>query len=160
MARPSAPARIRETTMTMTTTDHVTIIGDLYAAFGRGDLGGMLAPLAADVSWDADWADLFSQRAGLGVVAPRRGIDGAREFFALLDTFTVHDFQVLDLMASQTQVTAQIVIELTYPSGGRVRDEELHLWRFNDRHQIAALRHYTDTAKHIAAWNGADTTRD
>jgi uncharacterized protein len=144
---------------TMTTTDHVTIVSDLYAAFGRGDLDAMLAPLAEDVSWDADWADLSSQRAGIGVLAPRRGIGGAREFFALLGTFVVHDFQVLDLMASQGQVTAQIVIELTYPSGGRVRDEELHLWRFNGDHEITALRHYVDTAKHIAAWNGEDTTR-
>lgn len=144
---------------TMTTTDHVTIVSDLYAAFGRGDLDAMLAPLAEDVSWDADWADLSSQRAGIGVLAPRRGIGGAREFFALLGTFGVHDFQVLDLMASQGQVTAQIVIELTYPSGGRVRDEELHLWRFNGDHEITALRHYVDTAKHIAAWNGEDTTR-
>jgi uncharacterized protein len=144
-------------TATTTATDHITIVSDLYAAFGRGDLDGMLAPLAGDVSWDADWADLFSQRAGLGVAAPRHGIEGAREFFALIATFQVHDFQVLDLMASPTQVTAQIVIELTYPSGGRLRDEELHLWRFNDRHEIAALRHYVDTAKHIAAWNGEDT---
>ena len=37
--------------------------------------------------------------------------------------------------------------------------EELHLWRFDDDHKIAALRHYVDTAKHIAAWNGEDTTR-
>src|ERR1700720_2499391 len=94
-------------TMTATTTDHVAIVSDLYAAFGRGDLEAMLAPLAEDVSWDADWADLFSQRAGLGVVAPRHGIDGAREFFVLLDTFQVHDFRVLDLLASPTQVVAQ-----------------------------------------------------
>src|ERR1700730_8348346 len=106
--------------MTATITDHIAIVSDLYAAFGRGDLEAMLAPLAEDVSWDADWADLFSQRAGIGVVAPRRGIEGAREFFPLLDTFELHDFQVLDLMASQTQVTAQVIIELTYPSGGRV----------------------------------------
>jgi uncharacterized protein len=139
--------------------DNITIISDLYAAFGRGDLDGMLAPLAGDVSWDADWADLVSPRTGIGVFTPRHGIDGAREFFALLGTFGVHDFQVLDLMASQDQVVAQIVIELTYPSGGRVRDEELHLWRFNGDDKIAALRHYTDTAKHIAAWNGEDTTR-
>jgi ketosteroid isomerase-like protein len=144
---------------TRTDTDHVATISGLYAAFGRGDLDGMLAPLADDVSWDADWADLSSQRAGLGVAAPRHGADGVREFFALLATFTVHDFQLLDLMASDRQVAAQITIELTYPSGGRLRDEELHLWRFNDDHKIAALRHYVDTAKHIAAWSGEDTTR-
>jgi ketosteroid isomerase-like protein len=64
-----------------------------------------------------------------------------------------------DEETSENQVAAQIVIELTYPSGGRVRDEEPHLWRFDGDHKIAALRHYVDTAKHIAAWNGEDTTR-
>jgi hypothetical protein len=62
-------------------------------------------------------------------------------------------------MASQNQVVAQVVIEFSYPGGGRLRDEELHPWRFDDDHKIAALRHYVDTAKHIAAWNGEDTTR-
>jgi hypothetical protein len=38
------------------------------------------------------------------------------------------------------------------------RELGLHLWRFDDDHKIAALRHYVDTAKHIAAWNGEDTT--
>jgi uncharacterized protein len=138
--------------------DLTSIVGDLYAAFGRGDVDAMLAPLAVDVSWDADWADLFTQRAGVGVAAARRGRDGVREFFSLLTTLQVHDFQVLDLMASRRQVAAQVVIELTYPSGGRLRDEELHLWSFNPASEISALRHYVDTAKHIAAWRGEDTT--
>jgi uncharacterized protein len=145
-------------TATSTQTDYVAVVSGVYAAFGRGDADGVLAPLAADVSWDADWADLFSQRAGLPVVAPRRGADGVREFLALVGTYQLHDFQVLDLMASDRQVTAQIVIELSYPGGGRYRDEELHLWRFGEDGKITALRHYVDTAKHIAAWHGEDTT--
>lgn len=76
---PRRPVSGRDT-MTATTTDHVTIISDLYAAFGRGDL-----PLA---------------------------------------TFQVHDFRVLDLLASQTQVVAQIVIDKTYPSGPDVTRPE------------------------------------
>jgi len=146
-------------TATSTQTGYAAVVSDVYAAFARGDLDALLAPLAADVSWDADWADLFSQRAGLPVAAPRRGLEGVREFVALVGTYQLHDFQVLDLMSSDRQVTAQIVIELSYPNGGRYRDEELHLWRFDDDGKIAALRHYVDTAKHIAAWNGEDTTR-
>jgi len=146
-------------TATSTQTGYVAVVSDVYAAFARGDIEALLAPLAADVSWDADWADLFSQRAGLPIVEPRRGPAGVREFLALVGTYQLHDFQVLDLMSSDRQVTAQIVIELSYPNGGRYRDEELHLWRFSDDGKIAALRHYVDTAKHIAAWNGEDTTR-
>jgi hypothetical protein len=29
---------------------------------------------------------------------------------------------------------------------------EDHLWTFNEAGTVSALRHYVDTAKHIAAW--------
>jgi len=58
----------------------------------------------------------------------------------LLAEGTVSQDTVDNDRSVRDQVAAQIVIELTYPSGGRVRDEELHLWRFNGDHKIAALR--------------------
>jgi len=39
-------------------------------------------------------------------------------------------------------------------TGRRYRDEELHLWTLNDDGKVTRLRHYTDTAKHIAAAQG------
>jgi hypothetical protein len=30
----------------------------------------------------------------------------------------------------------------------------MHLWTFNDDGKVSRLRHYTDTAKHIAALKG------
>jgi uncharacterized protein len=65
---------------------------------------------------------------------------------------------VLDLLASERQVAVQVVIEVAYPNGGRFRDEELHLWTFGENAKVTALRHYVDTAKHIAAAGGEDTT--
>jgi ketosteroid isomerase-like protein len=79
-------------------------------------------------------------------------------FFGYVAGCTVHDFQVLDVIAGVRQVVAQIVIDVEYPNGGRYRDEELHLWTFGDDGKIVALRHYVDTAKHIAAASGQDTT--
>ena len=38
--------------------------------------------------------------------------------------------------------------------GGRYRDEEIHLWTFDNAGKVVRLRHYTDTAKHIAAFQG------
>ncbi len=38
-----------------------------------------------------------------------------------------------------------------------MRDEELHLWRFDADGLICGMRHYVDTAKHIAAERGEDT---
>src|SRR5690348_12123520 len=144
---------------TDTTAEHVATVGAIYEAFGRGDLDALVAPLAEDVSWDADWGQHFAQNAGLDMFRARRGKAEARQFFESLAPFEVHDFQVLDLLASDRQVAVQVVIELGYPHGGRYRDEELHLWTFNADGTIGALRHYVDTAKHIAAAAGEDTTK-
>jgi len=36
--------------------------------------------------------------------------------------------------------------------GGHYRDEEMHLWTFDDNGKVTRLRHYVDTAKHVAAF--------
>jgi HD domain len=80
------------------------------------------------------------------------------EFFAAVGELEIHDFQVLDILASERQVAVEVVIDFSTPAGGRSRDEELHLWTLNDHEQVTRLRHYVDTAKHIAAFAGEDTT--
>ena len=57
-------------------------------------------------------------------------------------------------MSSDRQVVAQITIDWTLPGGGRLRDEELHLWTFGPDGRVVAFRHYVDTAKHIRAAAG------
>jgi ketosteroid isomerase-like protein len=57
-------------------------------------------------------------------------------------------------MEGGNQVVAEIVIEANLPNGGHYRDEELHLWTFDEDGKITRLRHYVDTAKHIAADSG------
>jgi hypothetical protein len=34
----------------------------------------------------------------------------------------------------------------------------VHLWALDDSQRVTRLRHYVDTAKHIAAYAGEDTT--
>ena len=76
----------------------------------------------------------------------------AAAFFQQLGTMQITDFQVLSMMAGGNQVAVEFVIEANIPStGGHFRDEELHLWTFDDAGKVVRLRHYTDTAKHIAA---------
>ena len=134
-------------------------IGELYSAFGRGDLAAVLDTLADDVSWDADWADNYAQRdGGLAHFRPRRGPAGAAEFFAVLAGYTFNDFQVQAIIAGDQHVVARVAIDVSLSNGGRVRDEELHLWTFDGAGKIVALRHYIDTAKHLAAARGEDTT--
>ena len=88
---------------------------------------------------------------GVAHLAPRTGPAGAAEFFGIIGAFEFKDFQVLSLMEGGNQVAAEIVIEAVSPTAASYRDEELHLWTFDADGKVCRLRHYIDTAKHIAA---------
>jgi uncharacterized protein len=55
-------------------------------------------------------------------------------------------------------VVAEVRASFALPGGGRFADEEIHLWTFDDGGRVTRFRHYCDTAKHIAAVGGEDTT--
>jgi uncharacterized protein len=88
----------------------------------------------------------------------RIGPSGVAEFFAAVAELEIHEFEVLNCFSGRDHVAAEILIEASTPTGGRFRDEELHLWTLDDDRRIVRLRHYIDTAKHIAAAAGNDTT--
>jgi hypothetical protein len=50
------------------------------------------------------------------------------------------------------------VTEADVPGGGHYRDEEIHLWTFDDNGKTVRMRHSTDTAKHITAAQGQRET--
>ena len=133
------------------------VVQGIYEAFGRGDVAAILEPLAEDVRWE-HWDDSFAQRAGVPSLTPRVGRDAVAEFFAMVGTWEIGEFAVLDVLAGERQVVVQVVIDARLPNGGHYRDEELHLWTFGPDGKVTALRHYVDTAKHIAAARGEDTT--
>jgi ketosteroid isomerase-like protein len=146
------------TTVESVGTANRAAVVSLYEAFGRGDVAGIVEHLADDVSWDADWADNFAQRTAVDHFRPRRGLTEVLEFFQVLASYTVHNFEVHDVLVSADRVACVVVIDATTANGGRYRDEEMHLWTFNAAGKISALRHYIDSAKHLAAARGEDTT--
>ncbi len=134
--------------------NHLATTGAIYEAFGKGDIPTILSYVAEDVQWE-QWADNFAQRAGVPWMTARQGKAGVLEFFQVLGGMPIKDFQVLSMMAGGNQVAVEFVIEVDIPStGGHYRDEEIHLWTFDDSGKVIRLRHYTDTAKHIAAAKG------
>ncbi|MGQ0576536.1 MAG: nuclear transport factor 2 family protein [Pseudonocardia sp.] len=143
--------------MTTTTKTNADTVGALYAAFGRGDVPAILDVLADDVVWEG-WADNTAQRAGVPWMARRCGPNQVAEFFAVVGSWTVDDFAVLDVIGTGRQVVAEVRAAFTLPGGGRFAEEELHLWTFDDAGRVIGFRHYLDTAKHIAAARGEDTT--
>ncbi len=130
---------------------NLATVQGIYEAFGRGDVPAIIDAMADDVAWE-HWEDNRAQRAGVPSMQARRGKAGVGEFFGVVGTMGITDFRVLNLMEGGDQVAATFVIETDVPGGGHYRDEEIHLWTFDAAGKVTGLRHYTDTAKHIAAW--------
>jgi ketosteroid isomerase-like protein len=141
-----------ESVMTKESENLATVKG-IYEAFGRGDIPYILGCLAEDVAWES-WDDNSAQRGGVSYMQPRSGPDGAAAFFGIVAKMNVTEFQVLNLMAGGDSVAAEFVIAAHNPDTGKAyRDGEMHLWTFNEQGEIVRLRHYVDTAKHVAAAN-------
>lgn len=128
-------------------------VQQIYAAFARGDIPAIVELLDDEVQWEtwaaatantAQVADVPWLRAGTGKAAALR-------FFEQIGRWTFEDFQVLGLMASDTQVAAEASVSAIVPGGKRLHDEEMHLWNVNAAGKVTRFRHYADTAKHIAA---------
>jgi ketosteroid isomerase-like protein len=147
------------TVITNRTTANAATVADIYAAFGRGDVPTILDKIAPNCRWEA-WGNNRAQRQGVPTLQPRTGPAGVADFFAVVGGLQIHDFQVLDVIAGERQVAVEVVIDLSTQNGGRARDEELHLWTFDESQQVVRMRHYVDTAKHIAAFAGEDTTTE
>jgi ketosteroid isomerase-like protein len=127
----------------------------IYEAFGKGDVPAILDVLADDVEWES-WADNSAVKAGVPWMTPRHGKAEAAKFFETAGQMEIVDLQVLSFMEGGDQVAVEFVFEARLPAwgGGHYRDEEIHLWTFDADGKVSRLRHYTDTAKHIAAFQG------
>ena len=147
--------------MTATSADrstaNLTTVKEIYDAFGRGDIPAILGKIAPGCRWES-WENNRAQREGVPTLQPRTGPEGVAQFFAAVGDLDISDFRVLDILPGDRQVAVEVLIEYTTPAGGRLRDEEVHLWALDDSQRVTRLRHYVDTAKHIAAYAGEDTT--
>ncbi len=124
-------------------------VQQIYAAFARGEIPAIVELLDDDVQWET-WAAHSAQAADVPWLRAGAGKAAAWRFFEEIGRWKFEDFQVLGLMASESQVAAEAVVDAIVPSGQRLRDEEMHLWNVNAAGKVTRFRHYADTAKHIA----------
>jgi len=129
--------------------DHLATITAIYEAFGRGDIKAVLAELADDVAWEY-WRTA-AHEAGVPWLIARQGKAGASEFFQVISGWRFHEFQIADILTSERRAAVVVIVDEELTGGQRIRDEELHLWTFDEAGKITAFRHVADTAKHIAA---------
>jgi hypothetical protein len=117
----------------MSEQQNLDVVRSLYAAFGRGDLDAVLAPLDPDVSWRTPGApDLPT--AGL-----RHGVPAVREFFGLLlNTLDIADFQPHDFLAAGDKVVVLGTSREGPKGSGRLVDFRwVHVFTFRNGKVVA-----------------------
>lgn len=131
--------------------DHVATVAEIYEAFGRGDVGAILAHVADDVVWEGGARD-----TGLDYLRERRGKHEVAEFFpALAANLALTHFEPLALCAAGDYVTVPVRHAGRIVGGGEVpMTTEAHLWRFDAQGKLVEFRHLFDFAVHERAAAG------
>ena len=120
-------------------TSPLQIIQDHYAASARGDLDGMLAPLAQDVEW--------TEMAGFPYAGTYKGpaavADGV--FRRIGEEWTDYRADPEQFVTDGTDVVAFGVYSGTYTATGRfMRARFVHHWTLRDG-KVVRFEQYTDT---------------
>lgn len=127
--------------------DHVATVRNIYAAFGRGDVPGILARLAPGVEWEHDWG-----MEPLPIHAPRQGREAVAGFFAALADWEFLRFEPQGFLAGGDMVAVPVAITLRHRATGRgVTDLEVHLWTFGADGLARRFRHICDTRQFARA---------
>jgi uncharacterized protein len=134
----------------VTEQQNLEVVRNIYDAFGRGDLDGILTLLDPGVSWRTPGApDLPT--AGL-----RQGIPAVREFFGLLsNTFDIADFRPTDFFASGDKVVV-LGTSREGPRGtGRFVDFRwVHVFTFRNA-RVVAFDEPADVSQLVAEFHRA-----
>jgi uncharacterized protein len=128
--------------------DHLSTVGSIYEAFGRGDVGWILDQLDDDVAWDID-----IRPTNVPYLQPGRGKAFVAQFFgALAGTFAIDHFVI------GTIAEAGDVVLATVDAGGRIVDggvipvnTEVHEFRFGSDGRVTSFRHIGDWELHERA---------
>ncbi len=119
--------------------ENVQVVKNAYAAFGRGDIPGLLSLLAEDVVWDIPGE-------GLPLAGTYRGRDGVANFFQkLTQEAEVLDFQPREFVADGDRVLVVGWERMKVKATGRGAESDW-VMAFTIRNgKIATFREYADT---------------
>jgi ketosteroid isomerase-like protein len=136
-------------TITDTAQAHLAAVGRLYAAYGRGDMDGVLAEVADDVDWAAEAASTTLPWYG-----PHHGKPEVPRFFkAIAATIDISEFEIVGLASNETDVVATVHWTFTVKTTGKTASMYMqHWWRFADDN-IVFFRGSEDSEQSAAAFS-------
>ncbi len=123
------------------------VVQNLFAAFGRGDIPGLLALVADDVVW------FIPGPAEVPHAGERRGHEGVLQFFQTLGgAVEFEQFEVRELVAQGDKVVALGFERGRVRASGRTFDNPWALVFTVRDGRVAEFRGYEDTAAVAAAF--------
>ena len=127
--------------------DALSVVQDVYGAFGRGDIPAILRQLSDDVVWAVE-----GREGDYPTFGTRRGPSGALAFFiALGETEDITAFEPKSFHPSGDTVLVQGRIGLTLKKNGRALDYAwAHIFTVRDG-KVAGFREFYDTAQVVEA---------
>ena len=134
-------------------TTNTTIVQDLYAAFGRGDIQAVVDGCVADVTWG-----IVGRQEDLPMLGIRTGRAGVAEFFKTMhDLQDITEFEPKTFMAAEDKVLVWGRYRWIMRNNGCPGEIEwLHIFTIRDGRTVT-WRGHNDTAHLVAAWRAAPT---
>jgi ketosteroid isomerase-like protein len=127
----------------MSEQQNVDVVRQVYGAFGRGDLDGILALLDPQVAWRTPGPP------DLPTAGMHRGVNAVREFFGKLSsTFEVTNFEPQDFLAQDDKVVVLgTSLERVKAAGNAIEFRWVHIFTirndrivaFDERADVSAL---------------------
>ncbi len=128
---------------------NVRVIQSIYAAFGKGDVAGVLSHVADATRWD------FDVMAGSPVPwhLPVTGKGDVPKFLAaFVENVQLAAFEPTHFIHSGDDVAAHVRIAYTVRRTGKKVDmDQIHWWTLQDG-KVIRLRHFEDTAAVLDAY--------
>jgi len=129
---------------------NIGLVQSLYAAFKRGEIGPILAAMAADVDWR-----LNGERKDYPLLGPWKGAKEVEKFFQkVAEHQEAKDFSPRDFYAADDRVFVLGHYDWKIKKTGRaVASDWIHVFTIRDG-KVAAFREFNDTARFAEAYRG------
>ena len=133
----------------MDSQENAIVVKNIYAAFGRGDIGHVLAQMKEAAHWDFNVT-----RSDVPWHVPANGLAEIGNFLAAFtENVSIDVFEPRQFIASGSEVVVHLYLAYTVKKTGiRVDEEQLQWWSLADG-RVTRLRHFEDTAQVLGAWH-------
>ncbi len=127
---------------------NISTLQSLYAAYGRGDIKGLLSACTPDVRWESGGGG-----ADFPVFGVRTGIAGVEDFVrTVAEIVDFSEFSPREFHADKDKVFVLGHYAVTMKKSGRKADADwIHVFTFRGG-KVASFREFTDTALFVAAY--------